>query len=112
MSFQNIVIPTVCLLGFILHTSINILTDMFSNQTRIESSVRNITDMDLPFYIQVAISPAFNTSRLTESAYGQSYFYFRGTEVNGNPVGWEKRSQKGKLDKNASGSKTYILVVS
>ena len=103
MSFLNLIIPAVCLLGFILHTSINIFTDMFSNQTRIESSVRKISDMDLPFYIQVAINPAFNKSRLAESPYGQSYYYFKGTEVDGNPVGWEKRSQNGKLDKNASG---------
>ena len=68
--------------------------------------------MDLPFYIQVAISPAFNKSRLAESSYGQSYYYFRGTEVNGNPVGWEKRSQNGKLEKNVSGLNMYLVYVS
>ena len=103
MKTHDIIIPIVCVLGFILHTSINIFTDMFSNQTRIERSVRNITNMELPFYIQVAVYPAFNMSRLTKSPYGQAYFYFRGTEVNGKPVGWEERSKSGKLEKNVSG---------
>ena len=106
MNIWSFVVPAICLLGFTAHTAINIVLDLSSGKTSAESSARNLSSMELPFVFQVSVSPAFNSTAMFASPYGQPFYYFKGTDNGtGRLVGWETKnsSDNGQVVKNVSG---------
>ena len=105
MNIWSFVVPAICLLGFTAHTVINIVLDLSSGKTSAESSARNLSSMELPFVFQVSVSPAFNSTAMFASPYGQPFYYFKGTDNGtGRLVGWATRnSSSGQVIKNVSG---------
>ena len=84
MKICDIVIPILCLFGFLVHTLYNILDNMNSNQTSVVKAKRNLTEMKFPLVLQIVVVPAFNRSKIYEYGYSQTFYYYQGKRINKN----------------------------
>ena len=103
MDLCDIVVITICVIGFAIHTTINIVKDMNTKRTEAEVTYQDINKIEMPIVMIISISPSFHIDQVVKNGYPQPFYYFQGTDELGNPIGWRGKQQSNESLKTVEG---------